>query len=195
MKWTYPAGSTPLDPSETAGLKLKGLTLQGELNIEEAMNIAEAAFWLDGNVSKRPLDEAFLSTLHREMFGRVWRWAGSYRISNKNLGVDWLQIRESMTIHLGNVQQQLESSTLLEQVASFYHHGLVFIHPFPNGNGRWARMATEVLCEELGLNQPSWTRIKSDYAQYRDHYITALKAADAGDHDPLQKLLFTGGSI
>lgn len=195
MKWTYPSGSTPLDPAETLGLKLRELKLQSELDVEEAINIAEAAFWLEGNVSKLPLDEAFLLTLHREMFGRVWKWAGRYRASNKNLGVDWTKIRESVALHLGNVRAQLDASLDHASVTTFYHHGLVFIHPFPNGNGRWARMATEVLCKELGFVQPSWISIPvGGYVSYRSRYISALKSADDGNFLPLQSLMFEGES-
>lgn len=195
MKWAYPAGSTPLDLAETSGLKLRGLKLQSELDIEEAINIAEAAFWLEGKVAKLPLDETFLSTLHREMFGRVWKWAGRYRMSNKNLGVEWTKIRESMTMHLGNVQAQLSASQDREAVTCFYHHGLVFVHPFPNGNGRWARMATEILCQELGLRQPSWTSIPAGASlPYRSQYIAALKSADGGNFLPLQSLMFESES-
>lgn len=193
MKWAYPAGSTPLDPDEIAGLKIKGLMYQSELDIEEAMNIAEAAFWLEGKVSKLPLEASFLSTLHREMFGRVWRWAGQYRLSDKNLGVHWINISQSLEMHLGNVHAQLIANRSKRDVATFYHHGLVYIHPFPNGNGRWARMATEVFCDEIGLIQPSWIKVRSDtHFQYREQYIAALKRADGGDFDNLKNLMFEG---
>lgn len=191
MRWSYPSGSTPLDPAEIDGLRIKGLTQQHELDIKEFLNIAEASFWLDGKVSKQPLEESFLMALHHEMFGRVWKWAGEYRRSEKNLGVSWPKIRESMQTHLGNVRAQLDGGVEKADVATFYHHGLVFIHPFPNGNGRWARMATEVLVNQLELPTPSWNLVRSEtHFEYRTEYIASLKKADAGDYSDLRNLIF-----
>lgn len=191
MRWSHPTGSTPLDPAEIDGLRIKGLTLQHELDIEEFLNIAEASFWLEGKVSKQPLEESFLAALHHEMFGRVWRWAGEYRKTEKNLGVSWPKIRESMQTHLGNVKAQIEANLDAMEVATFYHHGLVFIHPFPNGNGRWARMATEVLAKQLQLPSPSWQLVRPEtHFEYRTKYIASLKKADAGDYLDLRSLIF-----
>lgn len=192
MRWHFPEGQTPLDPQETAGLKVQGLNFQHELNALEAGNIAGAAIWAWGNLNPKPFDLEYLQRLHFKMFGEVWGWAGKLRNTNKNLGPDWTEVRVRLVDLLLNAKEQASSSMTREHVVAFYHHGLVAIHPFPNGNGRWARLAAELLCERLSIAPPTWIELtKDDVEPYRRKYLEALRLADAGDLSPLERLMFT----
>jgi len=145
-----PEDTTPLTPEERDGLIPSHVTLRRELNELEQQNILEADAWA---FSRRmnPVAEAFGRSLHRRMFGQVWRWAGSYRASNKNLGVDRALILPRLYEALDQTRYWVEHQTLPpDEIAARYHHGLVFIHPFPNGNGRWSRLMADTLVVRLG---------------------------------------------
>jgi fido (protein-threonine AMPylation protein) len=93
--------------------------------------------WLARQRQLRPLEEDWLRRLHREMFGQTWRWAGHYRCSDKTIGADWRQIRMQVRALLGDVTFQMEHRVAeADVIAVGFHHRLVAIHPFPNGNGR-----------------------------------------------------------
>lgn len=190
MKWAFPAGQTPLDPQELVGLKLKNLKLQSELNLAEAKNIAEAEFWL---FTQSPEIESleFLQALHKNMFGKVWSWAGVFRTTERNIGIHPWEIRQVLTQVLENLKLRTSLGESRVDLAVEFHHQLLFIHPFPNGNGRWARRVTELHCEYLSIQPPRWIELtQSNAAAYRDHYLAALKAADRGDPNPLKELMF-----
>jgi Fic-DOC domain mobile mystery protein B len=191
VKWQAADGQTPLDPDEIQGLRLKHLMFHHELDTSEALNIFEAEFWLLKAIPKDPLQLKFLMRLHLEMFGQVWGWAGRFRTIDKNLGSSFPLIRIELTDLLANVSAQFDAYLPKEDVLTFYHHGLVKIHPFPNGNGRFARLATEVLCLQSGAPDPIWTLLEIDaIPEFRKQYIAALKLADLGDYRPLRQLLF-----
>jgi fido (protein-threonine AMPylation protein) len=62
----------------------------------------------------------------------------------------------------------------------------VVIHPFPNGNGRHARLMTDVLLRRNGVSAFSWGGANLEAAgDARERYLAALRAADAGDFKPL----------
>ena len=132
-----PDGATPLDGEELEGLLPTHLVNRGHLNEWEQQNIEAALLWLFRQRRPRPLEEAWLRRLHREMFGQSWRWAGQYRISDKSIGADWRQIRLQVPALLADIAYQLEHRVEpRDHVAIRFHHRLVSIHPFPNGNGR-----------------------------------------------------------
>ena len=166
----YAPGATPLDADELASLIPGHITTQGELNEWEQLNIVQGDTWARKQ-RKEILDEGFLRRLHQQMFGETWRWAGSFRKSDKNIGVDWLQIG-------------VELKKLLDDVR--FHHRLVAIHPFPNGNGRHARLIADLLIERLGRPRFTWGSASlPDANETRQRYIAALQAADARDIAPL----------
>lgn len=179
-----PLGATPLDGEELEGLLPTHLVSRGQLNEWEQRNIESALLWLNRQRRPRPLEEAWLRRLHREMFGQSWRWAGQYRSSDKSIGADWRQIRLQVPALLGDIAYQVDHRVEpVDQIAIRFHHRLVSIHPFPNGNGRHARLIADVLIEQLGAPRFSWGGSSSlvEASSLRQRYIAALQLADRGD--------------
>jgi len=181
-----PIHATPLTAEEREGLIPSHVTLHRELNELEQQNILEADTWVFAR-RHNPLRRAFLRSLHHRMFGKVWRWAGVYRSSNKNIGVDRKQIQIRLDEALDNVRYWIEHKTFPpDEIAVRFHHELVFIHPFPNGNGRWSRLMADILAIRLGQPRFSWGRSSLRAAdKTRQAYIEALKAADNHDFTAL----------
>jgi len=185
MIFEVPDGATPIDPDEAAGLRLTHITTRGELNRWEQENIITGETWAFGRKQPILLDEGFMRRLHKRMFGEVWRWAGEFRRSGKNIGVDPLQIIVELRKLCDDVQTWLEfSSYPPDEIAARFHHRLVSIHPFNNGNGRHARtMADLLLVQRLQRPRFSWGRGDLlDPGVVRQCYIDALRAADRGDY-------------
>ena len=187
----YPPGATPLDADELASLIPGHLTTQAELNEWEQLNIGEGDKWARKQ-RKEILSENFLRQLHRQMFGETWKWAGDFRKTDTNIGVDWLHIGVELKKLLDDVRYQIEHGTFpADEIAIRFHHRLVAIHAFPNGNGRHARMTADLLVERLGQPRFSWGSHSlvngnlTDATPIRQNYIAALQAADARDMAPL----------
>lgn len=181
-----PEGATPLTPEEREGLIPAQVTLRRELNELEQQNILEASLWVTAR-SRDPVSEAFARNLHRRMFSQVWRWAGDNRTSNKNIGCDWWEIDIQLRGALEDTRTWLEfSSYPADEIAVRFHHRLVAIHPFANGNGRWSRLMGDTLARRLGRPAFSWgnSRLLDDDATRRA-YIDALRVADRHDIGPL----------
>jgi Fic-DOC domain mobile mystery protein B len=184
----YPNGATPLDPDEAEGLLLSHITTREELDRWEQDNISEATAWLEKRKKKDILTQEFMKALHRRMFGNVWRWAGKFRQSDKNIGSPWWRIPEDLKNLCSDVRMWIESKTFPpDEIAVRFHHRLVQIHPFPNGNGRHARLMADLLTEEvLGKRRFSWGAADlTRRGNSRERYIEALKAADELDYGPL----------
>jgi len=194
MKFEYAPGAPPIDPGEAVGLIPAHLTLQRELNEYEETNILEATEWAFARRRGDPLAERFIYTVHARMFNQTWKWAGKARRSDKNIGVRWFEIPMHLTQMLGDVRVQIDKKAYAPaEIAARYHHRLVSIHLFPNGNGRHARLMADLLLTELAGRRFEWGRGSLAAAsEIRARYIAALKAADAGDCRPL--LAFLGHS-
>jgi Fic-DOC domain mobile mystery protein B len=189
-----PAGATPLTDAERQGLLLPVLT-RTELNRAEAANISDAMSWLF--LSRRRLrpesvtDEDWLMRLHRRMYGQVWAWAGQYRTADRNLGVPYWQVRMDMRVLRDDAAAWLADTTGArygaDECAIRFGYRLVVIHPFPNGNGRWSRLASDALIVALGGTRFSWGAASlTEPGTTRRDYIGALQAADSGgDLGPL----------
>ena len=187
-----PSDTTPVDPDEAAGLKLNWVATRGDLNAAEAQNIADAVSWAAARrfTTDQVLDETFLRQLHRRMFGEVWTWAGKLRSSEKNIGIDPFRISIEFQLLLGNALFWIADSSpaawSVDEIGARFHHQLVWIHPFPNGNGRHARMATDLLMRSLEAELFSWgSGSLDDAGTIRAHYISALRAADDRQFDAL----------
>jgi Fic-DOC domain mobile mystery protein B len=182
----YAPGATPLDPDELAGLIPGHIATQGELNEWEQQNIQVGDDWARKQ-RKDILSDDFLRQLHRRMFGETWRWAGEFRRSDKNIGVDWLHIGVELRKLLDDVRFQVEHGSYpSDEIAVRFHHRLVAIHPFANGNGRHARLMADLLVERLGRPRFTWGSVNLvDAGETRQRYIAALHAADANDIAPL----------
>lgn len=171
--------STPLTVEEREGLIPSYVTLRRELNEVEQAHILEAEQWAFAR-TRNVLDERFLTALHKRMFGRVWRWAGKFRRTERNVGVDPLRIATDLRQLLDDSRYWIEHATYPpDEICARFHHRLVAIHPFPNGNGRHARLATDLLLVELGQSRFSWGRTNLvSPGETRQAYVTALRAAD-----------------
>ncbi len=193
QKNKLPNGATPLDIDELKGLKAKHITTQQELNELEQANIQSGLIWLSKNRRKDILTDNFLRTLHKKLFGKVWAWAGNYRLNEKNIGIDPFYISVETYKLLDSATFWAEQTTYppLEAAARF-HHRLVQIHLFPNGNGRHARIATDLYLEKyFNHKQINWTdgfNLQIDNNR-RTEYINALRKADKGDYNPLFKFI------
>ncbi len=182
----YAPGATPLDADELASLIPGHITTQGELNEWEQLNIVQGDTWARRQ-RKEILDDGFLRRLHQQMFGETWRWSGSFRKSDKNIGVDWLQIGVELKKLLDDARYQMANGSLPpDEIGVRFHHRLVAIHPFPNGNGRHARLMADLLVERLGRPRFTWGSASlTDANETRQRYIAALQAADARNIAPL----------
>jgi Fic-DOC domain mobile mystery protein B len=190
--WNPAPGNTPLTPDELGGLR-PSLATKGELDEFERANILEADRWaFNPRVLKRrdPFIEPYLRELHRRMFGETWTWAGKYRKTNKNLGVPFQQVINGIAAILGDSHYWVENGTFdIEEIAIRYHHRLVSIHPFPNGNGRHARLLADVVVVKNGRERFTWgLKELKNAGPARVEYIRCLKAADA-NNDDVQGLL------
>ena len=174
--------STPLTEEEREELIPSYITLRYELNEAEQRNNLEAEEWAFSR-KRDVLSERFLKDLHKRMFGRVWRWAGKFRQTERNIGVDAYRIATDLRQLLDNCQYWIDHVTYEpDEIAVRFHHQLVFIHPFPNGNGRHARTATNLLLVALGRPPFSWGSINIvDASETRQAYVAALRAADGHD--------------
>ncbi|MBD2704867.1 mobile mystery protein B [Spirosoma sp. BT702] len=188
-QFDYPLGATPLNPDEIEGLKLKYITTRAELDRWEQENIQEALAWLSRRRKADILDEHFIRQLHDKMFNKVWRWTGSFRRSDKNIGVPWSRVPIEIRQLLNDTKAWIDYGAYApDEIAFRFHHRLVWIHLFPNGNGRHARLITDVLLTELLNQEPfSWgSDDLSNASTVRKQYITALKAADEHDYELLR---------
>jgi Fic-DOC domain mobile mystery protein B len=133
--------------------------------------------------------DGYIRKLHRKMFEETWKWAGQYRVTEKTIGVPVHEIRERLMELLGDVRYWIENSTYPpDETAVRFHHRLVFIHPFPNGNGRHARLMADVLVMKLGRPAFSWGSANLvREGEARTRYLEAIRAADHGDIQPLLK--------
>lgn len=188
MRLVYPEGATPLDPDTMAGL-LPNLTIQAELNDFEARNILEAVQWAKRTRGRDRdmLQVTSLRKLHLKMFSLTWQWAGQFRRTQTNIGVSPEQIPIRVEQLCGNTRYQIEHNVFpWDAMAVRFHHELVLIHPFPNGNGRHARLATDLLLERNGQSRFTWgSRSLTESSAVRQEYIEALQEADNGNFEPL----------
>jgi len=183
-------GNTPLSPEELDEL-VPSLATKEELNEFERENILQAEQWAMStrNInSLDPVTDDYIRKLHGKMFDQTWKWAGMYRRTEKNIGVPVHRIREDLGILLGDVRFWIENKTYaFDEIATRFHHRLVQIHLFPNGNGRHARLIADVLVVKLGGQRFTWGR--KDLIKPSDTRQTYLEALRAADRDDFTRLL------
>jgi Fic-DOC domain mobile mystery protein B len=193
----YSDGNTPIRPQEAEQLIPKISTIK-ELNEYEALNILAAQTWAFSNRtmnSTNPLEESYVRTLHAKMFDQVWKWAGTYRKHELNIGCDPREIMQRIPQLLGNTKYWLDKKTFpIDECLIRFHHQLVSkIHAFPNGNGRHARMITDVLAVKLGRPEFTWGAGANLVAETaaRAAYLAGLRALDANADDVKPLLEFS----
>lgn len=188
----YPDGATPLDPNELGGLKHKHITKQIELNQLEQANIESGLRWLDRQRAE-VLSNSFATTLHARLFGDVWDWAGKFRKTGKSIGIDPVHIPVELRTLMDDAKFWAENKTYRpSEAAARFHHRLVKIHPFPNGNGRHARIMADAMLDRVYKAEPiDWAggHDLQKIGERRTAYIAALKAADQDNIDPLLQFI------
>ena len=184
-----PEGATPIDPDLAADLIPAHIRTPTELNEWEQANILMAAEW-SRRTRKPALDGPFARELHERMFNRTWAWAGRYRRFDTDIGVDWPRIDTGIRELIDTGRFWMDNGTYtLDEAALRLHHRMVLVHPFPNGNGRHARLWCDTLLRQNGRPPLDWRSDQLDHSGDTRHaYITALRAADGGDYAPLIEL-------
>jgi Fic-DOC domain mobile mystery protein B len=188
MKFEYAQGATPLDPDEISGLIPLHITIQSQLNEWEAANILEAETWLFSRTNPGDfLTIDFTKLLHVKMFNQTWTWAGKFRTTERNIGVSPFKITTDLINLLDDIRHQIiHKSYPFDEIAYRFHHRLVAIHPFSNGNGRHARLITDLLLVQAGQPRFTWGRQKLEMeGPIRKQYIEALRNADKHDYTTL----------
>ena len=190
----YPDGATPLDGDEIEGLKFPHVTTRGELDHLEQANIEAGLLWLKRRKNTDILNDQFVRNLHKHLFGEVWKWAGNYRLTEKNIGVAPGQVSVQLRDLLDDVRFWFQNSTFHPiEAAVRFHHRMVYIHPFPNGNGRHAREMTNLLLKNV-LKHPEFSWGSGNLLKagsIRKQYIESLHAADQENYEPLRKFVRT----
>jgi len=191
MSRAEPVGNTPLDPDEAKGLIPTHIATLDELNEWEQANIVDAERWAFRRKRTDVLTVPFLLELHRKMFGDTWQWAGQTRTSEKTVGIHWWQIAESMANLCDDSSYWLANDVFsVDEAAARFHHRLTAIHPFPNGNGRHARLTADLLLVTHGRPRFDWgLGDLRKVGDTRGRYIAALRSADQQDFSPLFEFL------
>lgn len=177
-----PGGNTPLEPDELEGLIPTHLVNRGQLDEWEQTNILKAHEWVFRR-RRQVLTIPFAQQLHRRMLGDTWTWAGNFRRSGKNIGVPWPTIPQALADTLENTALWLRKGTYpVDEAVTRFHHRMVWVHPFPNGNGRHGRLMADALLWNLGAEPFTWGRGNLvEAGSVRDRYLSALKLADDGN--------------
>lgn len=190
LELKYNDGQTPLDENEISGLLINTISTIGELNEFEQLNIEKAVEWTIHNQFTREkiLSEEFIKNLHKKMYEDVWRWAGQFRKSDKNIGICWTQIGIQLKILIDDTNLWIANKTYPpSEIAIRFKHRIVSIHCFPNGNGRHSRMMADIIMESIyKIETFTWHQsnmLRGD--DTRKKYINALKEADKGNINPL----------
>ena len=179
----YTDGQTPIDEDEKEGLLIPTITTRGELDEFEQLGVEKAIAW---TMKRKPalkqiLTEDYIKELHRQMFADVWKWAGEFRTTNKNIGVDKFQISVELRNLLHDCNYWIDNKVFPEdEIAVRFSHRIVTIHPFANGNGRHSRLLADILVNS-GFGKPvfSWGRVNlTKKGEARARYLFALKEAD-----------------
>lgn len=181
-------GSTPIDTDQLTGINYSHVTTMGELDELEDRNIAEGILWLNRQKTKDYLNVQFIDKLHKKLFGDVWKWAGTHRTQMVNLSkIDYFEINIELKKLFEDVKVWIASQSITwDEIPAEFHHRLVSIHPYPNGNGRVARIMTEYLLKRNNQTVTNWMNsLKDKPKMRRDLYIKALQFADQGDYSKL----------
>ena len=192
LELDYQEGQKPLDDDEKEGLLIETIATREELDEFEQQNIEQAVEWTMKR-SLKPgtiLTEDFVTKLHKRMYGGVWAWAGEFRKTNKNIGIDKWQIPTELRYLLDDTKYWIENKTYQpDEIAIRFKHRIVTIHCFPNGNGRHSRLMADIIAEKV-FKQPVFTWGAANLVKGGDAraaYLAAIKTADIGNIEPLIK--------
>lgn len=188
----YHDGQTPLDEDEKEGLLLSSVTTREDLDEVEQRNIEQAVQWTYQRRARFTADEIltekFVNELHKRMFGDVWKWAGTFRKTNKNIGVDKYQIAVDLRALLDDCEYWIPNESFPpEEIAVRFKHRIVVIHCYANGNGRHSRLLGDILIDKVfGMPVFTWGgNALTEHNEIRQRYLNALREADRDNYTPL----------
>jgi len=186
----YINGQTPLDEEEIEGLKIKTIATREELDEFEQNNIEEANMWILSKkfTIEKLMTESFILDLHKRMYGKVWSWAGEYRKTNKNIGIDRWQVPTALKTLLDDTLFWVANETFPpDEIAIRFKHRLVSIHCFSNGNGRHSRLMADIIINKVyKKNMFTWgAQNLVKQSKTRDNYLIAVRQADKNDYSAL----------
>jgi len=190
LDFAYINGQTPLDDDEKEGLLIPTITTRTELDEFEQQNIEEAILWILTRSlnAKTIFTEQFILRLHKRMYGNIWDWAGDFRKTNKNLGVDKWQISTALKILFDDSIYWVNHDTFSpDEIAIRFKHRIVSIHCFPNGNGRHSRLMADIIVDKI-YNLPIFTWGTGNLVKQSDtrtNYLNAVREADKNNYEPL----------
>lgn len=188
MRFIYASGATPYSDGDSINLIPRHITLQSQLNEWEQANILEAESWVFSQNNRRKILTAeFIQKVHYKMFDKTWKWAGKFRHHQTNIGCKPFEIAPKLRQLLSDINYYLVHKTYsLVEIAVRLHHGLVYIHCFPNGNGRHARIIADLFLITHHHKRLSWGKVNMNNAgELRNNYISALRLADHHDFSTL----------
>jgi len=190
LNFDYIYGQTPVSEEEKEGLLIQTISFRQELDEFEQENIEFAIEWTIKHrfTSKKILTIEFIKEVHRQMFNKVWKWAGTFRKTNKNIGLDKFEINQELKVLLDDCKYWIDHDSYSgDEIAIRFKHRLVSIHPFSNGNGRHSRLCADILISHV-FNEKmfSWGGFYLIAPGVsRNKYLDAIHIADAGDIKPL----------
>ena len=192
MTFKYSFGSTSLSPDDRTYLKNKNITTMSDLNAAEEDNIT--SFF--GSIKKKDLiyseilTSEFIFKSHLKMFNKVWKWAGKTRKTDKNIGISWFKITSDLQCLLDDTSFWIKNDTYSkDEICARFHHRLLKIHCFDNGNGRHGRIVTNLLLESLKQDHFTWgtKTMAPDIARIK--YIQAMRLADERNYNLLLDII------
>jgi Fic-DOC domain mobile mystery protein B len=191
MVFKHIEGATPLSPDDIYNLLPNHLTIQSELNEWEQLNIVQAEQWAFQHKRKNILTIEFAKLLHKKMFDATWQWAGQFRTRQTNIGVESREIAHQLRFLFNDTAYYLKENIYsIKEIATRLHHKLVWVHPFPNGNGRFSRLFADLFLDNLGEQRFSWGGSNlSDEGLVRKQYLAALKLAENYAYTELLKFV------
>ena len=190
LELEYIDGQTPLDDDEKDGLLITAIATRGELDEFEQQNIEQAVQWTLKRSFKLEdiLTEHYIKDVHKRMYGDVWAWAGEFRKTNKNIGVDKWKIPVDLKTLLDDTNYWITNKVYEpDELTVRFKHRLVSIHCFPNGNGRHSRLMADIIIDKI-FKRPVFSWGAGDLVHIGDvrkKYLDGIKAADKGDYKQL----------
>ena len=175
------------------GLTIKGKPLKDHLEAKGHTEALEYLFNLTDRKTPAPLSEKVVRELNGIVMHDIDReWAGRYRNSNVIIGGTSHTPPEA--IEVPTLMHELIKWTIKEgqklhpiELAAIFHHRLVSIHPFFDGNGRTTRLAMNIILLRAGY--PLVVILKNDSRRY----YRFLAEADKGDPTPF--VMFIAQSV
>lgn len=191
--WPTIPGETPIDPSGLLPKLKDSIRNRAELNVIEAENVRLAVVkYLSKRPSKRtaPFTLKWVCKLHKEMLGDVWTWAGKIRKIQLNLGPKAYLVGPRLLSLLQDLAAWETGDMPIIEQAAMLHHKTVYLHPFENGNGRWARLLGNIWLKQHDAPTIDWPEatLVGLGSDVRAEYMDALWRADELDYGNLFEL-------